>query len=87
MFQSRKQIRVQIRTAYGVHWVILKPDEKGLIAVAPDLPGVISWGRNSEEAKKMIKEAIELCIECLAEENIKNRNVKKTSRELTRAEV
>ncbi|KKU91118.1 MAG: hypothetical protein UY22_C0046G0004 [Candidatus Amesbacteria bacterium GW2011_GWC1_48_10] len=72
MRSARKTI--QIQTLYGPHDCILEPDEKkGFIATAPGLPGVITWGKDIAQAKKMAKEAIELCIECLAEERLSKR--------------
>lgn len=62
---------VTVDTSYGSHRVIFEPDErKGYVATAPDLPGVTTWGGNFTEAKKMVREAIELCIECMAEARI-----------------
>ena len=60
-----------VDTLYGSHRVIFERDERrGYIATAPDLAGVITWGKDLAEAEKMIREAIELCIECVAEEQI-----------------
>ena len=60
-----------VDTSYGSHRVIFERDErKGYVATAPDLPGVITWGKNLAEAKGMIREAIELCVECMAEARI-----------------
>ena len=67
-----------IQTNYGSHRVEIEPDErKGYVAVAPALPGVITWGRNLSQVKEMAKEAIELCIESLVE---KRPNAKAISR-------
>ena len=50
--------------------IVLQPDErKGYVAIAPALPGVITWGENMTHAKEMAKEAIELCIESLVEKH------------------
>jgi len=60
-----------VDTSYGSHRVIFERDErKGYVATALDLPGVTTWGRNLVEAKEMVREAIELCIECMAEARI-----------------
>ena len=57
-----------VQTRYGNHMIVLEPDErKGYVAIAPALPGVITWGENMTHAKEMAKEAIELCIESLVE--------------------
>ena len=62
----KKELFVQ--TKYGNHMVVFEHDERrGYIAVAPTLPGVITWGKNITHAKEMVKEAIELCIESLVE--------------------
>lgn len=65
---------LDIQTIYGLHKTVLEPDEeKGYIVTAPGLRGVITWGKDINHAKKMAKEAIELCIECLALDKIKER--------------
>ncbi len=44
--------------------IILEQEPDGRFSVyAPDLPGCTSWGETREEAKKHIREAIELWIE------------------------
>ncbi len=45
--------------------VFQKEPEGGYTVFVPILPGCVSYGKNLEEAKKMIKEAIELYIESL----------------------
>ncbi len=48
--------------------VILEPDETdGYVVSCPSLPGCHSQGDTVEEALANIKEAIELCIEDMAE--------------------
>lgn len=45
---------------------IFRPEpEGGFTVLVPSLPGCISYGKNLEEAKKMIKEAIELYLKSL----------------------
>jgi predicted RNase H-like HicB family nuclease len=61
---------IEIRTRYGTHTAVLEPDEKGYVVKVPGLPGVVTWGKDIDHAKKMAKDAIELCIECLAEEKL-----------------
>lgn len=70
--KRKKEIKtITVDTLYGSHRVIFERDErKGYVATAPDLPGVSTWGKNLAEAKEMIREAIELCMECIAEERI-----------------
>lgn len=61
----------EVETLYGRQRIGLERDErKGYIATAPDLPGVTTWGKNLTHAKEMIREAIELCIESMAEARI-----------------
>ena len=46
--------------------VVLYPGDDGCWVVeCPSLPGCISYGKNLEEAKKMIKDAIELYLKSL----------------------
>lgn len=72
---------INIKTRYGSHDCIFEKDvEKGgFIVTAKNLKGVITWGKNLLEAKKMAKEAVELCIECVVEECIRHwRTIKKS---------
>ena len=63
-----------VETRYGVHRIMLEPDaEGGFVVTALDLPGVVTWGRNTSQAKEMAREAIELCIECLVKERQESR--------------
>jgi predicted RNase H-like HicB family nuclease len=49
--------------------VILTEGENGyVVAEIPVLPGCISQGRTKEEALANIREAAELCLECMEEE-------------------
>ncbi len=51
--------------------VILYPGVDGFWVVeCPSLPGCVSQGRTKEEALKNIKEAIELYVEALREDNL-----------------
>lgn len=45
--------------------VFQKEPEGGYTVFVPILPGCVSYGKDLEEAKKMIKEAIELYLESL----------------------
>lgn len=69
-YMNRRNIHKEyIQTRYGRQLVIFEPDEKrGYIITVPGLSGVISWGKNIVHGRKMAQEAIELCVECLAEE-------------------
>lgn len=42
----------------------IKGEDGYIVAECPAIPGCISQGRTIEEAKKNIKEAIELSLEC-----------------------
>jgi len=46
--------------------VFQKEPEGGYTVFVPMLPGCVSYGRNLEEAKKMINEAIRLYLESLS---------------------
>jgi len=49
--------------------VVLTPGEAGyIVAEVPILPGCISQGKTVQEALANIKEAAELCLECMEEE-------------------
>jgi predicted RNase H-like HicB family nuclease len=49
--------------------VVLSQGEDGfLVATCPIIPGCISQGKTREEALANIQEAIELCLECRADE-------------------
>lgn len=51
--------------------IILEPSEEGgYTAVVPSLPGCISEGNSKEEALKNIKEAIELYLEPVEDDEI-----------------
>ena len=52
--------------------LVFEPDTKGGYTVTvPALPGCITYGETMEEARKMAREAIELYLEDLAENNEK----------------
>lgn len=52
--------------------IFQKEPEGGYTAIVPTLAGCVTYGKDLEEAKKMVKEAIELYLESLKEhdENI-----------------
>ena len=63
--------KIQINTDYGSHLCVFKPDgDGGFIVAALGVQGVITWGKNLAHAKKMAKECLELCIECLVEKQL-----------------
>ena len=51
--------------------IIEKGRESGFVAYAPALKGCVSQGKTKDEALRNIKEAIELYLETLSEEEIK----------------
>lgn len=63
--------------------VLIEKDEDGYyVATVPSLPGCISQGKTEAQARKNIKEAIELHLSALVEEGvplIENANVKQTT--------
>lgn len=77
---------IEVKTRYGTHTAVLEPDENGYVVTVPGLPGVVTWGRDIEHAKKMAKDAIELCVECLAEENL-SKPIKHKSKTLAKLSV
>ena len=80
--------QVIVKTKYGEHRIVLEKDERGYMVIAPGLKGVVTWGKNMNHAKAMAKEAIELHIECIAEEElIRLGFVKKTGKKTVTVEV
>ena len=66
MSKTRKQ-NLRVKTTYGEFDCKFEPNtpERGYTVTVPRLPGVVTCGDNLVEAKKMVKEAIELHCECL----------------------
>ncbi len=62
--------KAKIKTDYGLYECVFTPDERGYVVTCPSVDGVVSWGKNLTEAKKMAKEAVELCIESKVQENV-----------------
>ena len=62
--------------------VVLEEDEEvgGYIVSCPGLPGCFSQGDTADEALENIKEAIQACLESLAEDEIKSYITKPSSR-------
>jgi len=54
--------------------IILEEDEKagGFVASCPGLPGCFSQGDTVDEVNGNIKEAIQACLESLAEDELQN---------------
>jgi len=62
--------------------VVLEEDEEvgGYIVSCPGLPGCFSQGDTADEALENIKEAIQACLESLAEDEIHSYITKPSSR-------
>ena len=62
---------IQARTSGGVFRVELQvwDKDKGYVVRVPRFPEIVTEGANLLEAKKMAKEAIELCLECQKNEH------------------
>jgi predicted RNase H-like HicB family nuclease len=43
--------------------IVIEPDGDGYHAKVPALPGCGTWGKTEQEARKLIKEAIQLYLE------------------------
>ena len=53
--------------------VLYQPIEDGwIMATVPELPGAVTQGRNLEEARTMIKEAVELLLQSYRENALKD---------------
>lgn len=77
---------MEVQTKYGKHVCLFEPDDQeGYIVTVPGLPGTVTWGKTTAQAKKMAQEAIELCVECLARETLMLK--KKTTKGLMRLSV
>ena len=76
--------KIFVGTKYGKHFCLFEPDREkgGFIVTALDLEGVITWGKNLARAKKMAQEAIELCIECRAGNEILKESIIEKTKEL-----
>lgn len=71
-----KKRQLNVRTQKGIFQIELQTwdNESGYVVRVPALPEIVTGGSNIEEAKKMAREAIELCIEC--QENEHHTNIK-----------
>jgi len=53
--------------------VVYTPIEDGwIMAMAPELPGAVTQGRTMDEARAMIKEAVELLLESYRENAVRD---------------
>lgn len=59
-----------IATRHGVYraWIVRDAKSRTYRASAADLPGVLTFGTSLADAKRMVKDAIELHCDCLIEE-------------------
>ena len=62
-----KKQEIQVQTRYGKYRCLClpDPDDNDYIVTIPSLTGVVTWGKNLQQVKKMAREAIELHLECL----------------------
>lgn len=70
MGMAKKSFRSNVETDYGTYECVFTPDERGFVATCPSVEGVVTWGKNRTEAKRMVREAIELGIEVKVQENM-----------------
>lgn len=72
--------KIIIPTLYGRFICVFESNkpEKGYTVTVPKLKGVVTFGDNLNEAKKMVKEAIELHCECLLSEGLAEIKINKT---------
>lgn len=71
-----KKREIAIKTRFGMHVCVFEKDVRGYLVTAKDIPGVVTWGKNLSEAKKMAQEALELMIETIAIESPTSKPVK-----------
>lgn len=68
---NMKRIKVKVNTEYGIYECLFSSDTRGYVVTCPSVEGVVTWGKNVTEARKMAKEAVELCVESKVQENIR----------------
>lgn len=69
-YNKGKPYSLEVGPVNAKYTVIIDKDEDGIyIATVPALKGCHSHGATKEEVLERIKEAIELYLECLAEDN------------------
>ena len=68
---------LSIKTKYGEYKCLFKLDKEqsDYIITVPSLEGLVTFGKNIKDGKKMVKEAIELHIESIALQSIKNMRI------------
>lgn len=65
-----KRTKAKVTTDYGVYECVFSSDTEGYVVTCPTVEGVVTWGKNLTQAKKMAKEAIELCVESKVQDNV-----------------
>lgn len=77
--------KYKIKTDFGTFEIVLKSDdgERGYTVKVPKLPEIVTEGRTIEDAKKMAREAIGLCIESQKDEHYTNSKSKGYSSNIT----
>ena len=62
-----KKIVLDIETKKGIYQVVFRWDvkDKAYLVSVPSLPGVVTFGKNLADAKRMAKDAVELYCTCL----------------------
>lgn len=68
----KKNKLIKIETRLGSFECLFEPNTPagGYTVTVPKLKGVVTFGNNLDEAKRMVKEAIELHCECLLQEGM-----------------
>lgn len=67
---TAKKLDLSIETKRGTYEAVFKWDakDKAYIVNVPSLSGVVTFGKNLKDAKRMAKDAIELHCECLIDD-------------------
>lgn len=67
---KHKRITADLETKRGTYEAVFKWDakDKAYIVNVPSLSGVVTFGKNLKDAKRMAKDAIELYCECLIDD-------------------
>ena len=78
----KKNKIVKVETRVGAFECLFESNtpEKGYTVTVPKLRGVVTFGENLEEAKKMAREAIELHCECLLQSGLAEVKVSRRAR-------
>ena len=87
MSEMKKDRLINVETRFGNFECLFEANnpEKGYTVTVPKLKGIVTFGDNLKEAKKMAREAIELHCECLLREGIAEIIVRKHPRRPVKA--